>query len=207
MSNTVANTVANTIANNENGMFYIDFPVEEQIQKDRLNLPSNIYRYKFSQDFMTDLYEFSKIHQYDDRESFKEAWKTWILLNDEPIQAEIESLTENKDDGDILEKMYKSARYYFRKKSTEKKEPKQRRQYISVDEELLKAMDNHIITKIVEPTYQPKTGFANFCEENYDLLKESVQKICEKGVIDSETIREKMKKTYKNRYFMLVQTK
>ena len=121
IANTIANTVDNTIANNENGMFYIDFPVEEQIQKDRLNLPSNIYRYKFSQDFMTDLYEFSKIHQYDDRDSFKEAWKTWILLNDEPIQAEIESLTENKYDGDILVKMYKSARYYFRKKSTEKR--------------------------------------------------------------------------------------
>jgi hypothetical protein len=193
-------------------MFYIEIPQnkakeEEQLQKDRLNLPSNIYRYKFSQDFMSDLYEFAKIHQYDDRETFKEAWKSWILVNEEPIKSEIEMLTENKYDGDILEKMYKSARYYFRKKSTEKKEPKQRRQYISVDEELLKAMDNHIITKIVEPTYQPKTGFANFCEENYDLLKQSVQKICEKGIMDSEIIREKMKKTYKNRYFMLVQAK
>ena len=39
-----------------------------------------IYRYKFTEHFMEELYEFSKIHQYDARKDFKEAWKIWIYL-------------------------------------------------------------------------------------------------------------------------------
>ena len=33
-----------------------------------------IFRYKFNDMFAEQLYEFSKIHQYDDRATFKEAW-------------------------------------------------------------------------------------------------------------------------------------
>jgi hypothetical protein len=101
--------------------------------------------------------------------------------------------------------MFKSARYYFRKKSTEKKTPKERRTYIHVEPELLEAMDAHIARKIVLlKDYQPKSGFANFCEENMDVLRKNVAYICSKGVTDSRVIQDKIKKTYKNRYFMLI---
>lgn len=177
-------------------------------QMERLLLPSNIFRYKFSQDFMGELFQFSKIHQYDDRETFKEAWKIWTTDNEEIINEEIEVLKQNNYEGNVLDKMYKSARYYFRKKSTEKKAPKQRREYISANDELLKAMDNHIILKVSEPNYKPKTGFSNFCEENSNIIEASIQKIVTNvPTIDKEEIREKMKKTYKNRYFMLVKMK
>ncbi len=32
----------------------------------------NIFRFKFTQEFMSELYKFSKIHQYDHRKDFKE---------------------------------------------------------------------------------------------------------------------------------------
>ena len=38
----------------------------------------NIFRYKFSDDFIGELFKFSKIHQYDHRADFKEAWKIWL---------------------------------------------------------------------------------------------------------------------------------
>ena len=76
-------------------------------------------------------------------------------------------------EGDVLDKMFKSARYYFRKKSTEKKEPKQRRQYISVNRELLDAIDIHIEENIYDTNYQPKTGFIEFCKNNEKLLNEN----------------------------------
>jgi uncharacterized membrane protein YgaE (UPF0421/DUF939 family) len=157
---------------------------------------------------MGELFQFSKIHQYDDRETFKEAWKIWTTDNEEIINEEIEVLKQNNYEGNVLDKMYKSARYYFRKKSTEKKEPKKRREYISTNDELLKAMDNHIILKVKEPSYKPKTGFSNFCEENSNIIEASIQKIINHTPdIDKEKINEKMKKTYKNRYFMLVKSK
>ena len=170
-------------------------------------LPVVIYRYKFTEEFMEELYNFSKIHQYDDRKDFKEAWVVWTEENDDLIDAEMRRLLNLGYEGDILNKMFKSARYYFRKKSTEKKEPAQRRQYISVNRELLDAMDNHIQTKIYEIDYQPKTGFIEFCKENETILKDTIVKIFEKGIRDSDLIEHKIKKTYKNRYFILTSKK
>jgi len=171
------------------------------------NLPNLIYRFKFTEDFMEELYKFSKIHQFDERKDFKESWKLWTEENQEIIDKETIRLTNLGYDGDVMNKMFKSARYYFRKKSTEKKEPRQRRQYISVNRELLEAMDNHIKENIFNVDYQPKTGFVSFCKANEVLLKETITNILEQGVKDTRLIEDKIKKTYKNRYFILTQIK
>jgi hypothetical protein len=141
---------------------------------------------------MEELYTFSKIHQYDERNDFKEAWKIWTEDNEEIINNEIKRLNELKYDGDIIDKMFKSARYYFRKKNTEKKEPKQRRPYIRVTRELLDSMDVHIEANIHNKNYQPKIGFILFCKDNEKLLKEAVTKIFEQGVNNIELIQNKI---------------
>lgn len=173
------------------------------------NLPTIIYRFKFTEDFMDELYKFSKIHQYDERKDFKEAWKLWTEENQDIIDEEIIRLNNlgYPKEGNIMEKMFKSARYYFRKKTTEKKTPKKRRQYISVTHELLDSMDRHIEENIWNVDYQPKTGFISYCKSNEQILKESISKIIEQGIKDSELIEDKIKKTYKNRYFMITQNK
>jgi len=163
-----------------------------------------IYRFKFTEKFMEELHTFSKIHQYDDRGDFKEAWVTWMEEYNELISDEQKRIISLGYRGDILEKMYKSARYYFRNKTVEKKEPAKRRKYISVSKTLLDSMDEHIRKHMFEKTYQPKVGFELFCNETKDILKEAITKICEEGTLDSILIQEKIKKTYKNRYFVIV---
>jgi hypothetical protein len=170
-------------------------------------LPIVIYRFKFTEEFMEYLYNFAKIHQYDDRKDFKEAWIVWTEENENLIDQEMRRLLNLGYEGDVLDKMFKSARYYFRKKSTEKKEPRQRRQYISVNRDLLDTMDSHIEDNIYDANYQPKTGFIKFCKDNETLLKETISKIFEQGIKDSELIEDKIKKTYKNRYFMIIHKK
>ena len=164
-----------------------------------------IYRYKFTESFMEELYEFSKIHQYDERKDFKEAWKIWIEENEDIINNETLRLDNLGYKGNVIDKMFKSARYYFRNKSTDKKEPKQRRQYISVTRELLNAMDNHIEKNMYNEDYQPKTGFILFCKSNEAILIDTLANVIEQGIHDSELIQDKIKKTYKNRYFILTQ--
>mgnify|MGYP001465795542 CR=1 FL=1 len=44
-------------------------------------------------------------------------------------------------EGDVLVKMYKSARYYFKNKSAEKKDVKKRRQYVGLTPEFREAVD------------------------------------------------------------------
>jgi hypothetical protein len=163
----------------------------------------NIHRYKFTQAFMDELYEFSKIHQFDDRKLFKEAWTIWLEESDSLIQSEKERMNNLGYEGDVLDKMFKSARYYFRKKSSIKPEPKERRKYISVKRELLEEMDNHIMSGINNKNkYKPSEGFDDFCQKNTETLKKEIETLIEKNIESSE-IMAKIKKTYKNRYFML----
>jgi hypothetical protein len=161
----------------------------------------NIYRFKFTNEFTDELYKFSKIHQYDHRKDFKEAWELWIEDNDGLVSEEVRRLNNIGYGGDILDKMFKSARYYFRKKSTEKKEPIQRRAYIGTNKEFLEAIDNHIKSNVSD---KPSDGFDDFCKNNIELLKEEVQKLCNNGFNDSNEIKQKIKKTYKNRYFLII---
>jgi hypothetical protein len=167
------------------------------------NASINIYRYKFTEDFTNELFKFSKIHQYDHRKDFKEAWNVWFEENNEIVNDEIRRLTNLGYDGDVQDKMFKSARYYFRKKSTEKKAPTERRIYVGVQKGLLDAMDEHILSKIESKKFKPSESFDDFCKNNIDLLKEEVTLLCNNGNINSAEIKQKIKKTYKNRYFLL----
>jgi hypothetical protein len=171
--------------------------------KNNNNNSVNIYRYKFTIEFMDELFKFAKVHQYDHRSDFKEAWEQWLENNDNLISSEIKRLTDLEYEGDILDKMYKSARYYFRKKSTEKKEPTQRCKYTSISKNLIMAMDNDIKSEMNNTEYKPSEGFIKFCKNNIDLLKENISILCQNGLKDSEEIKNKFKKTYKNRYFLL----
>ena len=188
---------------NDNKMLFIS----EDMDSNKLDSSSvSIFRYKFTEEFMIELYNFSKIHQYDDRKTFKDSWNTWVEENEDVIQSEINRLTNLEYKGDILDKMFKSARYYFRKKSVELKIVKPRRQYISIDRELLSSMDIHIRENMFCEDYQPKTAFINFCIENESAVKNTLRNILEQGIIDSKLIQDKIKKTYKNRYFIATTT-
>lgn len=164
----------------------------------------NIYRYKFTNEFTIELYKFSKVHQYDHRKDFKEAWEIWIDENSNLVDDEVRRLTNLGYNGDILNKMFKSARYYFRKKSTEKKEPAKRRTYVGSQKDLLESMDDHIKSNISSGEFKPADGFDEFCKQNVDILKDQVNQLIRSGITDSNEIKSKIKKTYKNRYFLII---
>jgi hypothetical protein len=132
---------------------------------------------------------------------FKDAWNSWVNENTELVDTEVRRLSNMNYDGDVLEKMFKSARYYFRKKTTEKKEPQKRRAYIGVQKELLDAMDDYISQNMVE---KPSNGFEDFCNSNKMVIQDEVDNLVKSGVTDVEEIHDKIKKTFKNRYFMLI---
>jgi hypothetical protein len=186
--------------NSENG------EMEKNYELGELNEPReiDIFRFKFTQDFMDLLFEFSKVHQYDNRKDFKEAWKTWTDENEEVIDEETERLNMMGYRGDVIDKMFKSARYYFRNKTTDKKKPKERRDYICVGKDLLESMDAHIQRCIENADYKPSIAFLNFCNdpENKLVLQKEVLHFHEMNIHDVDFIQDKIKKTYKNRYFI-----
>jgi hypothetical protein len=194
-----SNDRCNTTSNTERSE--ID---DDKIDKFENDVNINIYRYKFTDEFTSELFRFSKVHQYDHRKDFKEAWNSWLEENDCIVTVEKRRLTNLGYDGNIEDKMFKSARYYFRKKGTEKKAPMERRVYIGVQKDLLDAMDKHIKSTINSKDFKPSEGFDDFCKKNIDLLKREVNMLCQNGVADSNEIKKKIKKTYKNRYFLFI---
>lgn len=162
---------------------------------------SKVFRYKFAADIVEDLNRFALVHKDDDRQTFKDAWVFWVATNKDAIDAEVARLRDLGFVGDVEDKMFKSARYYFRKKGTEKKAPVVRRDYVSLPKSLLCEMDRHIINNLHVDDFKPSNSFDKFCM-NKEVLREPVMQLRAHGMSVDE-IREKIKKTYKNRYFVL----
>ena len=160
-----------------------------------------IYRYKLDDNFVNELSRFAKVHQYDSRHDFKDAWNVWIEDNDDIINIEIRRLTGLNYSGDVLDKMFKSARYYFRKKGDIAPVVKPRNTYVCVQKQLLEEMDSHILKNMHTAQYKPSSGFIAFCFEYSDLVKSELHRLAEDG--DEKKTTLKIKKTYKNRYFIV----
>jgi hypothetical protein len=82
------------------------------------------YRLDFSSNCVEELEEFSRIHRYDDRKIFKEAWTQWIqqkniqnMIDEEYSFAQnTQILDQSLSKKTLLDKMFNSVRYYHRKK-------------------------------------------------------------------------------------------
>lgn len=162
-----------------------------------------IFRYKFSDSVTEELNRFAQIHRDDDRHQFKDAWTIWKEENQNMIQTEVQRLSALEYEGDPVDKMFKSARYYFRKKGTEKKEPMSRRMYVTVDKSILQVVDRHIETHRNEEEYTPAYGYDQFCAENKELLGDWIESLHVQAKFDLKEIKDKIKKTYKNRYYVI----
>jgi hypothetical protein len=160
------------------------------------------YRYKFSAGFLANLKEFSRIHRFDDTQAFKDNWEEWCKNNKLIIENESNRLKNTGYEGDVLVKMYKSARYYFKNKSTEKKQAKKRRQYIGLEPEFRDAIDEHIEGVSIRQELKPQDGFINFLDNTKYANIIRLEKLrLESYDFTKEQINAKFKKTYKNRYF------
>jgi hypothetical protein len=189
--------------------------------------PLKVFRYKLSDNIMLLITQFAKIHQYDDRHSYKDAWlNQWLNDYGELVEREISRLEQLGYKGDVIDKMFKAGRYYFREKeslekkkndvdtnddnnantnaSEEREEDKPRRTYCVMKPDVIKAMDTHLLSIMKEPKFKPANGYKQFCEQYMDILRVEIARLIQEGtVMTAEKLSEKIKKTYKNRYYIL----
>ena len=176
------------------------------------------YRHNFSDDFVSILLTFLRNHKHDNREDFNSSWEEFIDVNDEEILKERKKLKENGYNGDFNEKIYKSARFYFLKKVIQEcpktndnlkkrvlinntSTTKQKKTYIRISECFKEYIDKHIIT-IIGDIDKPSDCYESFCKTHTDQIKLEINLLISKG-FDSYKIPEKIKKTFKNRFFPL----
>ena len=201
------------------------------------------FRFEFSKYFIEELSRFSKVHQYDERHTYKKEWNTWKSNPEiaEIMEMEKRRLEENGYMGDIEDKMYKSGRYYFRKKNiaaattpapvptpapatptpateyrkqteddnlsatpaTPATPAKQRKPYITMSKSSIQMMDAHIKQCSTTANFKPSSCYDNFYSEKMP----SAEMAAEIGkIIEDITneIMDKIKKTYKNRYYRFI---
>jgi len=165
---------------------------------------AQVFRFKFDESIVEILYHFAKINQHVDRKTYKELWEAWTRENKEQIDREEARLKLLGYEGDILIKMYKSARYYFRNKTVVKQEPKERRKYVAANMDIIVLMDDHVKNNIKTSNYRPASGYEDFCKTHLGAIQNAVQDFIENGLSDANEIQAKLKKTYKNRYFQFI---
>ena len=136
------------------------------------------------------------------------------------VNREVTRLEELDYNGDILDKMFKAGRYYFREKAPKKKasaaqassaqasappEPakKKTRDYIVMDPVLIQAMDAHLKLKMKAQSFKPAVAYTDFCLQHSEILQKETLRLLQN--ITKEKLTAKIKKTYKNRYFILQQ--
>uniref|UniRef100_A0A6C0JR40 Uncharacterized protein n=1 Tax=viral metagenome TaxID=1070528 RepID=A0A6C0JR40_9ZZZZ len=184
------------------------------------NITLKTYRFILSNVMIEHLSNFAKVHQYDDQKIFKEEWKIW--LTDENIKSlineEIKRLSNIGCTKDIIDKMYKSARYYYRNKQTKEKNTQPRKSYDHTSKEIQEKMDEHIYRQINKNAQQiekdssnekkiikisPAESFDHYLQENKeDLIKELSNNNQNKIIREEcENLIKRYKKTYKNRFY------
>jgi hypothetical protein len=154
---------------------------------------------------MDPLTEFSSKHRFDDAALFKVYWERWEVQpqNADLIEQEERRLKTLGYEGNIHEKMYKTVRYYLKNKSLEKKEPKKRRKYVTLDKEFLEKMDDHILQVAMVNNMKPAYAFNNFISlsDNMRQVDDQIKTMMENEMTEVEA-NNKIKKTYKNRYYL-----
>jgi hypothetical protein len=189
----------------------------------------NILRFKFSDDVMQSIQTFAKTNKMLDRKVYKQEWNKWMQINERMVNEEIDRINNLGYNECVKDKMFKAGRYYFRKKNTGIEVPKadvvmpkadvvvpkadvvmpkadvvvqetKKRQYIKLTNETLVIIDNHIKQNINNKDYTPANGHKQFCLNHIQLLKKEMINI---KMYNIDEFFEKIKKTYKNRYFII----
>ena len=175
-----------------------------------------VLRFEFSGELIEHVTAFANLHQYDDRKTYKEAWTAWLAHNEIAalLANEVTRLSTLGYKGDVADKLFKSGRYYFRTREptvpsiAPHTPPSQRlgRAYVLLNHQLLDAMDDHIECGLRRDAhaYTPAIGYAEFCRTwmNVDYYSREVTRLSE-IMPTGEAVHDKLKKTYKNRYFMM----
>ena len=197
-------------------------------QKDIINETKNQYnnlklqtnRYKFAKEVTDMLSDFAKLHQYDGSKDYKEAWNNWIKEEEvgNKLEDEKSRLIKMGMTDDVMSRLYKSSRYYYRKKSNNLNvEPKERKKYVGFPADILRTMDAQIIREIngsidviendkIVSRFTPANSFELYLKENpesvNDLLSES-RGSAEERRIETTAAVNRLKKTYKNRFYKI----
>jgi len=184
----------------------------------------HIQRFKYSDTMSTLLDNFAEIHRHDSRKDFRSFWDEFIKSNLNAFEQEASLLEARGFKSDPYNAMYKSARFYYRKfydGSGKKKNCKKIKNnpYSKFPTELIKLIDTAIekyismnLKQVSTRDYMcditPASCYAEFCGDYEDDLHIHIYEYVRQRQslgdhISSCVISNKLKKTFKNRFYKI----
>ena len=162
------------------------------------------YRFKFNKELLDSIREFSKLHSNDNCDDFLDAFHLWKRVNNEIISLEEKRILDLGFNGNIEEKIYKSARYYFKnKKNTSYKLNKQlKTNYIPRNPVFFKMMETYINKNPIKASLLYKE-FIN--ETDTNILSEINAEIVRLKTFELNQTEclQKIKKMFNNAYYKI----
>jgi hypothetical protein len=162
------------------------------------------YRFKFNKELLDSIKEFSKLHSNDNCDDFLDAFHLWKRVNNEIISLEEKRILDLGFNGNIEEKIYKSARYYFKnKKNTTYKLNKQlKTNYIPRNPVFFKMIETYINKNPIKASLLYKE-FIN--ETDTNILSEINTEIVRLKTFELNQTEclQKIKKMFNNAYYKI----
>lgn len=177
------------------------------------------YRFDFTEKVKLMLADFANINKNATRKEFTEAWSKWLshetiksFLDSERVRMESEGF-----EGDVLDKMFKSARYYHKKRDNNINPSERSNTGIKnknrFSREFLIEMDEYIQIQLMDiknvvnkngkimNTLSQSVAYNSYCNSNKEQIMSEFMLIKNKrGELTMDMV-EKLKKTYKNRFY------
>ena len=187
----------------------------------------NIYRYKLSEYLLNSVQE-SFLNEpipgpykaVNELFAFKCFWNNWKMNHSHIINKEVETLKMKGYDKDPIEKIDKSIVYYHRCKIGAKIGAKmvsnnelndgkpttiigynKGKKYIKISKRFMTFVLNHIQIDLKNRRLKPSKAYDDFIVKYASDIKDEVYKL-EQSKLSKEYIENKIKKTYKNQYFL-----
>jgi hypothetical protein len=208
--NTPNENVTTNSYNDTNDNIYTN----DEDRVDLTNVKVPVFRFKLSNNVFNNIREFSRIHQHDDRVTFKESWQTWTDDNKTLIENETQRLSDIGFGSNMNEKMFRTAKYYFVKKTfnstnnnnttvaTVATDNNNTKKYITISHTFLNCISGQIEKNIGNDSFTPAKGYKHFIEHFNDNITQEIALIKEKTPdISNDDCNIKIKKTYKNKFY------
>lgn len=173
------------------------------------------YRFDFSSEVGELLAEFSDNHENEKYKMFQLSWKIWT--NEEVIRKilvnECNRIEKEGYKGDIWDKMYKSARYYYKKRALVNKVDDnniivKRGPNIKFSTNYLKQLNENIVSQLNDNlndkniiTLSQVEAFDTFCKSHKTHIIDELRLVKQKNGELPQDIVKKVKKVFRNHFY------
>lgn len=185
---------------------------------------AKLFRFKFSEEMSELLLSFSQQHKFCNKDDFKDQWEMWTSEHVDAIYREKERLETMGYDGNIVEKMFKSVKYYYCKRNEkyknvdgDKGSKDKKKKYIKKNNEFITIIDDFIDTHmeqrkeeggmVIKTCKIKPSHFWNLFYNEYGTELtcevERIQNESENRLSNNEAMA-KIRKLFNNRYFIKV---